>query len=561
MTLEAAAGWSPLRRQRAAERLRALAARQRLIDSYAHPAEIMAACNEDYVITPAVELVSRKIEQALRSRRRRLMISAPPQEFKSMLCAVTTPIRALQLHPNWRVMLLTYADGLAEEHSRAARALVRQFGSGVVDSLTGQPLPDRLGISLHPQLQTAANWRIAEGDGGLVAAGREATITGKRADLLIVDDPFKNMQEADSHAMRTKIIEWYHSVATTRLAPGASVIIVQTRWHPEDLCGTLLKHDRELPPELREWHYINIPAISHPAIPDALGREPGVALESARGRTAEDFAKIERSVGKRVWNALYQGSPTPPEGGLFSQAWFDEHRLAEMPERTRVRIVAVDPSESGEGDEAGVVAAALLYPPSRLAEAVATLMAAPEPPIPTEAPYPQVVLTHDRSAQMTADGWADAAIDLAVETEASYIFIETYTAGTTYINVVRAKLIQRSKAASKRNDHQLAARLHGLIHKIQGWRGTGDAVARSGLLRQAVEVGTCVVLGDEMREMEEQAVNWTVGRHQPDRVAAAVIAHERLMAMMGKQANFVAPSSDPKREVAARNAWLGRKVG
>lgn len=552
MTLDAAAEWSPFRRQRAAERLSALAARQRLVDSYSHPAELMAACNPDYIITPAVELVSRKIEAVLRGRRRRLMISAPPQEFKSMLCAVTTPIRALQLHPNWRVMLLTYADGLAEEHSRAARELVRQHGTGVVDSLTGQPLPDRLGISLHSSLATASNWRIAEGEGGLVAAGRDATITGKRADLLIVDDPFKNMQEADSHAMRTKIIEWFHSVATTRLGAGASVIIIQTRWHPEDLCGMLLKHDREMPPELREWHYINIPAVAHPKIVDALEREPGVALESARGRTLADFQAIERSVGKRVWNALYQGSPTPPEGGLFSQLWFNEHRLAEMPERTRVRIVAVDPSESGEGDEAGVIGAALLYPPGPVTELVSSLMADPDavPEI-----WPQVALTHDRSAQMTSQQWAVAAVDLALETEASYIFIETYTAGTTYINVVKTEITKRLK--DSKIDALTRSQLSALVNRVIGWRGTGDAVARSGLLRQAVEVGTCVVLGHEMAVLEDQAVNWTVGRHQPDRVAAAVIAHDRLVAMLGKQAQIGVPLGSP----TGRNAWLGRKVG
>lgn len=554
MTLEAASDWSPLRRQRAAERLSALAARQRLVNSYAHPAELMAACNPDYIITPAVELVSRKIEQVLRGRRRRLMISAPPQEFKSMLCAVTTPIRALQHHPNWRVMLLTYADGLAEEHSRTARELVRQHGTGVVDSLTGQPLPDRLGISLHASLATASNWRIAEGEGGLVAAGRDATITGKRADLLIVDDPFKNMQEADSHAMRTKIIEWYHSVATTRLGAGASVIIIQTRWHPEDLCGMLLKHDRELLSELREWHYINIPAVAHPKIIDALAREPGVALESARGRTKDDFEKIERSVGKRVWNALYQGSPTPPEGGLFSQTWFDESRLEALPDRTRVRIVAVDPSESGEGDEAGVIGAALLYPPSALTQAVAGLMA--DPDAATEI-WPQVALTHDRSAQMTSQQWASAAVDLALETDASYIFIETYTAGLTYINVVKTEITKRLKES--KIDVPTRAQLHALINRVSGWRGTGDAVARSGLLRQAVEVGTCVVLGHEMAVLEDQAVNWTVGRHQPDRVAAAVIAHDRLMTMLGKQAQIGSPTRTPGE--SGRNGWLGRKVG
>lgn len=570
MTLEIASTWSPFRRQRAAERLSALARRQRLINSYAHPAELMAACNPDYVITPAVELVSRRIEAALRGRRRRLMISAPPQEFKSMLCAVATPNRALQLHPNWRVMLLTYADGLAEEHSRAARDMILQHGSGVVDSLTGQPLPDRLGISLHPSLATASNWRIAEGEGGLVAAGRDATITGRRADLLIVDDPFKNMQEADSEAIRKKVIEWYHSVATTRLAPGGSIIIIQTRWHPEDLCGILLKHDRELPPHLREWHYINIPAISGSAYFDTLGRVPGVALESARGRTKADFEATERAVGKRVWNALYQGSPTPPEGGLFAQAWFDQHRLAEMPERTRVRIVAVDPAESGEGDEAGVLAAALLHPPSHLTEAVTSLMADPQAP---PEIWPQVVLTHDRSAQMTAQQWSVAAVDLALETDASYIFIETYTAGTTYINVVKTEIMTRLKgvrpmpqphldventtSAMYEKDPHRRAQLQGLLHRVHGWRGTGDAVARSGLLRQGVEVGTCVVLGHEMAELENQAVNWTVGRHQPDRVAAAVIAHDRLMSMLGKQAQIGAPIGSP----GGRNAWLGRKVG
>lgn len=818
--MQAAADWSPFRRQRAAEQLRALAARKRLIDSYAHPAQVMAACNPDYVITPAVELVSRKIEQVLRSRRRRLMISAPPQEFKSMLCAVTTPIRALQLHPNWRVMLLTYADGLAEEHSRTARELILQHGGGVVDSLTGQPLPDRLGISLHPSVATASNWRIAEGGGGLVAAGRDATVTGKRADLLIVDDPFKNMQEADSHAMRTKIIEWFHSVASTRLSAGASVIIIQcmtgdtpvlrpdgsetplrdirpgdeiatydngalstsivrnwtsqgyddvlcirmmsgrtvranarhpfltsegvwkragqitsgdrlvalseghgkpgrpapsmnasppqcargcadrttrssdgltvsgtprgavdsgetsscasgtastttntiesspprtagalsaddfpqtvgcpstgtgisasitatipklcedcsattatscsgveappsvfapgrsistdtvvsvepagraevfdiqvdrtenfianglvshnTRWHPEDLCGTLLAHDRALPPELREWHYINIPAISHPAIPDALGREPGIPLESARGRTKADFEKIERSVGKRVWNALYQGSPTPPEGGLFSQAWFDAHRLAEMPDRTRVRIVAVDPAESGEGDEAGVIGAALFYPPAALTQAVTQLMADPDASLDI---WPQVALTHDRSAQMTSQQWATAAVDLALETDASHIFIETYTAGTTYVNVVKTEITKRTLktlgSPSYEPDPVRRAALVQLLHRVHGWRGTGDAVARSGLLRQAVEVGTCVVLGHEMAELENQAVNWTIGRHQPDRVAAAVIAHDRLMTMLGKQAQIAAPIGSP----GGRNSWLSRKVG
>lgn len=551
--------WSAQRLGRVSDHLTAMRARQEIVAGSDHPAALAATCDPDYIVTPAIELVSRKIEQLLRSRRRRLMITAPPQEFKSRLCAVWTPLRALQLHPDWRVMLLTYADGLAEEHSRAARGIVQEFGTGVRDSLTGGLLPDKLGLSLRNDRATAGNWLINEGDGGLVAAGRDATITGRRADLLIVDDPFKNMQEADSEAIRTKVLDWYRSVATTRLSAGASVILIQTRWHPEDLAGELLKADRSLPADKREWHYINIPAVAHPQLPDALGREPGTPLESARGRTKDDFEAIERTAGRRIWNALYQGSPTPPEGGLFSQAWFDEHRLTAMPERTRVRIVAVDPSESGEGDEAGIIGAALLANARPLITpeiAIAMMQKQPGLVVVPDPPEPQVVLTHDRSEPLTADAWAKAAVQLALETDASFIFVETYTAGVTYPGVVRTAIANRMVTET---DPVTRAKLASLTQKVRPWREPGDAVARSALLRQAVETGTCVMLGDNMTEMERQAKLWNPGQHQPDRVAAAVIAHERLMTMLGKAAQFGNPAR--QREPSSRNQWLERKVG
>ena len=550
---EISADWSPLRRERAAGRLALMRARAEIVGRASHPAELAKLCDPDYVITPAVELASRNVEAALRGRRRRLMITAPPQEFKSYLCAVWTPLRALQINPNWRVMLLTFADGLAEEHSIMARSFVERYGSGVVDPLTGTRMPDRLGLSVSPDKASAGNWRINEGDGGLVAAGRDATITGRRADLLIIDDPYKNMQEADSVAVRTKVDAWYRSVAVTRLAPGASVILIQTRWHPNDLAGTLLNEDRELPPEEREWRYLNIPAQAHAALPDALGREPGTYLESARGRTPSDFKKLERDVGKRVWNALFQGSPVPPEGGLFSGAWFDDHRLDAQPDRSRVRIVCVDPSESGEGDEAGIIGAALLYPPNAEALTAYKLMGDPEalPPV-----IPAVALTHDRSAQMTSDQWANAAVDLALEIDAAEIVIEAYTAGDTYLAVVRRVIADRLKGE---RDQARRLALTNLSQRIRKWRGTGDAVARSALLRQAVEVGTCVVVAHELAEMEMQARLWQVGQHQPDRVAAAVIAHDRLVQMQGRVATIASPIN--RRGPDGNGGWLARKVG
>lgn len=547
------ATWSPARRERMVRAVGADRARAELIARANHPAELARLCDDSYVMTPAVELVSRTVEAAIRQRRRRLIITAPPQEFKSYLCAVWTPIRALQINPDWRVMLLTYADGLAEEHSIMARSFIERYGTGVVDAMTGVRMPDHLGLSLRPEKSSASNWRVAQGDGGLIAAGRDATITGRRADLIIIDDPYKNMQEADSAAIRAKVEAWYRSVALTRLAPGASVIIIQTRWHPSDLAGTLLAEDRDLPPEQREWRYLNIPAQAHAAIPDALGREPGVYLESARGRTPSDFRKLERDVGKRVWNALFQGAPVPPEGGLFSGAWFDAHRLTEHPETTTVRVVAVDPSESGHGDEAGVIGAALLPPPSAEAITAWKLMAPPDalPPV-----APQIALTHDRSAQMTSDQWAEAAVDLALEINASEIIVEAYTAGDTYTNVVRRMIASRLRTET---DPRRRAQLSRLSMNVRKWRKTGDAVARSALLRQAVEVGTCVTVAHDLAEMELQARLWQVGQHQPDRVAAAVIAHDRLNELAGRAISLASPTRALSRTGNA--AWLSRKVG
>lgn len=504
-----------------AHRLSEHAKRYDIVNSVSDPAALARKCDPGYVITPAVQMISSAVEQVLHGRRRNLLITGPPQEFKSRLCAVWTPLRALQLEPNWRIMVLTYASELAREHSLTARDFVQQYGGGIQDPLTGEPLPNLLGLTLRQNVSAVGNWRINEGTGGILAVGRDGTITGKTAHLVIIDDPYKNMQEADSEAVRSSVDSWYRSVVKTRLAAGASIILIQTRWHPEDLAGTILKEQLSLPPELRTWRYLNIPALADHGIRDSLRREPGVYLESTRGRTREDWEDIRRTVGERVWAALYQGSPTPLEGGIFKQAWFDDHRLAAAPERTLYRIVAVDPAETGEHDEAGVVAAALL-PDSRIA------------------------FTHDRSGKMTSDQWARAAVDLALETLSSEIHIEAYTAGDTYVSVVKREVRARlagedAYAGAPERSARKRQHLEYLLHRVKKWRGTGDAVARSALLRQAAEVGTAVMVADEMRKAEKQAREWQEGQHQPDRVAAMVIAHVNLAKKVSTAGQIASP--------------------
>jgi hypothetical protein len=533
--------WSADRKAALLTWLTARTNREALRDRYTHPAHLAQGVDKDYRMTPALELISRSVERVLREPGRNLLVTMPPQEGKSKLCAVWTPLRALQLDPDTRIVVATHTDSLAEDHSNEARDWIKQFGSGVTDPLTGQPVPDRLGLSLSRD--RSASWRIVGGRGGMVAVGLGSSLTGKPADLLIIDDPYKDMREADSPAHRRKVDEWYRSVALTRLAPGGSVILIHTRWHPEDLAGTVMAEERELPPEERTWRHINIPAVAEEGIPDALGREPGETMVSARGRTPEQFAARRRQVGERVWFALYEGVPAPPSGGLFARSWFDAGRIGDLPPRPVSTIVAVDPSESGEGDEAGIIAARLDI-------------------------GGEVTFTDDLSAPMTSDRWAREAVELALTVGARELAVEGYTSATTYLNVVKAawrdvrrEALEASVAGQDLTPVQAVARQHAQMpFRLHSWRMPADAVGRSVGLRYAVETGKARVYAHALAVAEEQAVTWQSGQHQPDRVAAMVIAYERLKLLAGQTMT----TGDPRQAGQTRKPppdWLRKRLG
>ena len=143
----------------------------------------------------------------------------------STRCAVWAPIRALQLDPERRIIVASYAESLASEHARTARNIIESYGSRARDPLTGIPLPDKLGLELADDKSAAGHWTIKGHRGGVFAAGVGGGMTGRPADLIIIDDPYKNMEEADSPAYRAKVDEWFKAVVTTRLAPGAPIIL------------------------------------------------------------------------------------------------------------------------------------------------------------------------------------------------------------------------------------------------------------------------------------------------------------------------------------------------
>ena len=269
-----------------------------------------------------------------------------------------------------------------------------------------------------------------------------------------------------------------------------------TRWHEEDLAGQL---------ELTgDWEVINIPAISEPEVPDALGRDPGVQMESAR--EGRDFFEVRRGYGgpeNRTWSAQYMGRPTPSGGTLFSKAWFNTHRTPLNPTLYR-RITTVDPAETGKSDEVGIMAGGL-----------------------TSAG--NVVLTDDASGMYTSDQWSIEAVLLALRTGSTELVFEAYTTETTYHRILREAWRQVATDPVKFgfplgvwNPKSLPP------FRIVPWRGKGNALARSSGLRQATSTGRCAVEGYKLSTYEEKAIKWQEGQHQPDRVAAATILFHHL---------------------------------
>lgn len=147
----------------------------------------------------------------------------------------------------------------------------------------------------------------------MVTAGVGGPITGKGADILIIDDPVKNAEEAQSKTYREKAWDWFLSTIYTRLEPDAAIILIMTRWHEDDLAGRILGRSDE------NWTVITLPALAEND--DTLGRQPGEALCSER-YNEERLKEIKNEIGQYWFNALYQQRPLPPTGGLFKRENF-----------------------------------------------------------------------------------------------------------------------------------------------------------------------------------------------------------------------------------------------
>lgn len=281
-------------------------------DAWATPGELAAALDPETVQTPALDLIDEFLVNLLDTPGGRGIITMPPQEGKTQRAVRRFCTWALKRNPNLRIVIASNEQQLARRSGRQVRDDVRQH-------------PTQLGLTVRRDLSGQTEWGLAGYDGGVFSVGVGGGLIGRACDLMVIDDPIKNTDQADSKDYREKVWEWWTHVASTRLGKSAPVLVILTRWHDDDLAGRLLKGE-----DAHRWKLLHIPAQAIDTSqlpetdpmygkPDVLGREPGEFLESSRGRTPEEWEQIKVSVGSRVWSALYQGRPTSATGAMFKR--------------------------------------------------------------------------------------------------------------------------------------------------------------------------------------------------------------------------------------------------
>jgi len=215
--------------------------------------------------------------------------STPPQEGKTTWIVHYIAWQLIR-NPWLKVVYATYSQARANAVSRQIRGLVRQWTPLAAGSSNVQ------------------RWETKEG-GGLLAAGRGSAMTGFRSDFTVIDDPIKDMQEAQSELIRETTVDWFSSVVLTRMSNLSQIVVICTRWHKDDLIAHVVKS--------LSATYTNIPAqASHDD--DVLGREIGEWLPSVQNRSEDSWKLIKAAVGTYVWQALYQGDPQVTGGSYLN---------------------------------------------------------------------------------------------------------------------------------------------------------------------------------------------------------------------------------------------------
>ncbi|MCK9929339.1 terminase family protein [Frankia sp. Mgl5] len=421
----------------------------------------MQARHLDLIDSAFVDIAERRTD--------RVALFMPPRRGKSRRAARWGALWYLRRFPERRVVIASYAAGLAEEHGRWIRD---ELASG-----------DH-GIKLRPGSRAANRLDIDGQDGGLVAVGIGGGLTGKGADLLIIDDPVKDRKDADSPTIRKSTWEWFTDVASTRLHPGAAVVLIQTRWHEDDLGGRILAREAD------EWRVLTLPELAE-RDDDLLGRPRGEPLWPERYDLAADL-RTRKSLGGRSWNALYQQRPAAPEGAVFKRAWFRWCNEADMG-TLGVVAVSVDPAitDGDDADDTGIVVTARGTGDRR----------------------DDAFVLADRTCHDTPAGWGRAACLAAIDHQADALVVEDNQGGQMTAFVLRTAWQALEKERRTRGMSMPAVVR---VHARDGKRIRAEPIAA------LYEAGRVWHHG-EHADLEDQMCSWVGDKDSsPDRMDAVV---------------------------------------
>lgn len=236
----------------------------------------------------------------------------PPGSAKSTYASVLFPSWVMPAQ-DWNVLAASHTTELAEKWGRRVRNLIAEHG------LT-------LNAAIAQDNQAAGRWALDSG-AEYYAAGVGTGIAGFRAKLGLIDDPIRSRQDADSELIRDRIWDWYINDFCTRLVPGARKVLIQTRWHEDDLAGRALNHE--------DWHVIEL--FAEAVDNDPLGRKPGEFLwGDGEYGYGQQLAELKKITPARTWSALYQQRPAPEEGDYFRSDWLKPYD--KLPDLATLRV-------------------------------------------------------------------------------------------------------------------------------------------------------------------------------------------------------------------------------
>lgn len=296
-----------------------------------------------YTINWHHRLIADKLQKAYEKVKRgekcRIMLMMPPRHGKSELATIKFPAWVLGQSPGMSVIACSYSQELATDFGQSTRDLMNSNNYQAV-----------FGTRLRQDSQAKANW-LTDGGGRYLAVGIGGGITGKGFNIGIVDDPFKNREEADSEVVRESVWKWYRSTFLTREEGNGAIILILTRWHDDDLIGRILRSEGA-----DEWEIVKLQAIAEQ---DEPLRNAGEALWPAKF-PLETLEARKRDIGPYEWSSLYQQDPVDEESREFHSHWFLPRGLEEVIRLHTRRFLTIDPA-SAMRDKSDFIGAVLNF--------------------------------------------------------------------------------------------------------------------------------------------------------------------------------------------------------